>query len=236
MKLKPKDQNPFLNIIVGVIVITFIAVLPVQMSARIVHNWSECAFEGSCDDGQIASAMMSSAKSSPSINTLIIQGAAYFLKSNSNIQLFLNQYELSDLNGVDYAALKTIVDDALIDMQKARSTYVQLISVANSTPYNTAFINNLITFDYDDFQSENRLAEEAFSEVKIFLGAGDVRGFYYRQYYLFDNLLGWLWWVKSYVDNYVLPPVSNVWTFNNNVTHTLLVGQYASAVFYTVLH
>ena len=59
------------------IVVFFLVALSILSYARIIANYSECAFEGQCERAL-----------SISISNYIVESAGYFLKSHSDIILF----------------------------------------------------------------------------------------------------------------------------------------------------
>ncbi|MDQ1353665.1 MAG: hypothetical protein QG657_3971, partial [Acidobacteriota bacterium] len=88
----------------------------------------------------------------PLIEGYVMEGAGYFLKSQSDTLLLLNKIELSDLNGVDYAELQQLVESALANMVNAKAKYSSLTQTADTAPYEQTVINLLKTFDYYSFQ------------------------------------------------------------------------------------
>jgi hypothetical protein len=173
-------------------------------------------------------------RSASTIRKYIIEGAGYFLKSNSNIQLFLNKIELSELNGMDYSELQNIINSAIENMENAKETYINLISIAKVTPYNPFIIEKLQLFDYPGFQKENKLNSEIFKQVETFLSIGDVTGLYIKFKLDIDSILVPLYNIKASVYNETFPEISSLWLINQKYSELVLFGQYGSQVFFEI--
>jgi len=117
-----------------------------------------------------------------SIETYIERGGGYFLKSHSDILLFLNKVEMANINGSDYNEWRYILKSALDNMRNAKKTYELLIKTAEATPYNQEVIARLAKFDYVSFAQANDLNEVIFKEVEQRLGDGDITGCYKSAY------------------------------------------------------
>ncbi|MDQ1351393.1 MAG: hypothetical protein QG657_1695, partial [Acidobacteriota bacterium] len=94
-----------------------------------------------------------------SIETYIEMGGGYFLKSHSDILIFLNKVEMSGINGCDYNEWQGILKSALDNMRNAKKIYELLIKTAEATPYNQEVISRLAKFDYASFAQANNLNE-----------------------------------------------------------------------------
>ena len=173
-------------------------------------------------------------RSVSTIRKYIIEGAGYFLKSNSNMQLFLNKIELSELNGMDYSELQNTINSAVENMENAKETYSNLISITKITPYNPSVIEKLQLFDYPGFQEENKLNSEIFKQVEAFLSIGDVTGLYIKFKLDIDSIIVLLYNIKSSVDNEKFPEISSLWLINQKYSELMLLGQYGSQVFFEI--
>ncbi len=188
--------------------------------AYIWANYSDCAFSETCEE-----------KSTSTIKTYVIEGAGYFLSSHSDSLLFLNRIEVSELKGIDYGELQEIMKKAISNMKGAKESYTALTELAQASPYNAAFIQRLLDFDYDSFKKGNNLNGVIFADVKGYLGKGDVRGFYSRLLLDTGKLLKSLNLIKTTVDAEKFPGISELWRLNDNFSKTLLFGQYAAEIF-----
>jgi hypothetical protein len=230
MKLKVKANRPLLTVFVGVFIFSLVVLVQSPLSARLIINYSECAFQENCT-GEGGDAGVNSVYEAASIGSLIVDGAGYFLKANSATLLFLSKYELSDLYGTDYAELQEILKNAIINMESARDTYVNLNAAANSTPYREAFIRKLMGYDYEVLQEEKGFCDEIYREVRYYLSGGDVRGYYISFQLKLEDLLNKLYMIKTHIDAKTLPPVADVWALNRECSMTMMSGQYAAEVF-----
>jgi len=94
------------------------------------------------------------------IEMYIVEGSGYYLGAAAGVNNILQIYEVQDLNGVDFYRFNRLMDQALINMDKAITTYETLIMKAESTPYNKEVLEKLSGFDYYAFMTENRLNKE----------------------------------------------------------------------------
>ena len=188
----------------------------------IMANRGDCAFGGGGEKGG-------------SIKSYIIEGAGYFLNSYSDSLLFLNRIEMSEMNGIDYKELKGILYKAIENMENARDAYSNLKQTADNTPYNQAFINQLLYFDYAGFQKKRGLNNAIFKTVESYLRKGDVRGFFTLLLSRSEKILNQLYTIKEWVDTETYPLLSTLWRINQDYSITMLFGQYAADIFYTCL-
>jgi hypothetical protein len=162
-----------------------------------------------------------------SIETYIEIGGGYFLKSHSDLLLFLNKVEMSGINGSDYNEWQGILKSALGNMRNAKETYDLLIKTAEATPYNQEVISRLAKFDYASFAQVNNLNEIIFNEVEQRLASGDITGCYknaYADMCTIEKLLV-----------LALNEVSlSKWKLNGLCADTLIFGQYVAMVFYNI--
>jgi hypothetical protein len=194
----------------------------------IMGNFGDCGFDsGGGKDISIVKDV--------SIKLYITEGAGYFLNSNSGMQLFLNKIEMSELNGVDYKELRDILYRTIENMEKAKEAYYNLKQKADNTPYNQAFINQLLFFDYAGFQNEKGLNETILKYVESFLREGDMRGFFAILLANSDKILNKLYTVKESVDSDRFPEISTIWRLSQDYSETILFGQYGSEVFYKII-
>jgi len=213
------------------LIIILLTVLILLFSKANVHayffaNEGCTAYEGGCEQG-IRDA-------TKTIKGYIIDGAGYFLKSNSDMQLFLSKIELSELNGTDYSELQNIINSAIENMENAKETYINLISIAKRTPYNPSVIEKLQLFDYSSFQEKNKLNADIFKQVETFLSNGNVNGIFEKLKEDMENILKKLYNIKSGVDSSRFPELSELWQVNQMNSVTMLFGQYATEILYAL--
>lgn len=214
---------------------TFIIIMllvPGVIFGTIYANWLECAY-GECTENSNSST--GSIQSGGQISTLVILGAGHFLKSHSDFQLFLNKYELSELQGVNYEELQGILNNCISSIENAIDTYLNLKTIALATHYNQSFIEALKDFDFDGFQVGLNLNPLVFQEVKCFLGNGDVNGAINAIYIKLLDILDGLYNLNHDIDKNNLPPISKVWELSHLYSNSLSFGQYISRIFYSIL-
>jgi hypothetical protein len=214
--MKQTNKTGILKVFVGIFILCF---FHVQGIAKIIMNNSEMGFE---EPGRTG------------IRSYVMEAAGDFLKSQSDFFLFLNKIEMEEINGVDYAELQHVINNAVVNMENARAKYNDLAQLADNTPYHQPTITQLMNFNYTSFQDSKGLNSVIFNEVDAYLPGGDVRGLYYRLLADTQSILDLLTVIKSAVDAEVIPENSAVWQVNQSYSETLLFGQYAAEIFYDV--
>jgi hypothetical protein len=170
-------------------------------------------------------------KNTSSIDTLITEGAGYYLQGNSDIQTLLNRVELQDLKGIDYLEMQRLVDSALANITNARLTYEKLVSKAEATPYNPVVIEKLKSFDYNSFMIENRLNETIFKKAAGYLGNGDITGAFRHALAVVRYMEFLLTVVKTGME---CNRLEIYWRLNELCAETTLFGSFIARVFHQI--
>jgi len=166
-----------------------------------------------------------------SIDTIIIEGASYYLQGNGYMQNLLNRVELQDVKGIDYLEMQRLVDSALENISKARITYEKLVSKAEATPYNPVVIEKLKAFDYDSFMLENRLNETIFKKAAGYLSNGDITGAFRHVLAAVRHMEFLLTAVKTEMD---CNRLEKYWQLNELCAENTLFGSFVARVFYQI--
>ena len=169
------------------------------------------------------------------MKSIIIESAAFMLAGRSDYLLFLNKIELSELKGLDYTELKTIIDRSISNMEQAAAYYKSLYKIAIITPYNKTIIRKLKTFDYDRFEKEKKPTPTIFKEVRRTLSSGNIDALYYRMWSGTQNIYKNLLSIKNSIEKETFPNLSNLWQINRDFADLSLFGQFAAEVFYSIL-
>jgi hypothetical protein len=214
------------SVIIIVIIIFFIAVFGNELFSIATYNGSGSGYD---EGGQSSTSGIQ--ESTSGIEGLIISGAGYFLRSQSDFLLFLNKIELSALEGVNYPEMQTLLDSAAANLEKAKEEYGRLVEVAYATPYRQEVWEQLKTFDYDGLLAEKGLNAVIFKDMEKYLKAGDLRGLHERALADTVNILSMLYRLKSVIDSGQFPVLEDLWRLNQAYAHAHLLGQYTSEVF-----
>ncbi len=190
-----------------------------QGIARFIVNKSEMGYE---EPGRTG------------IHQYVIEAAGGFLKSQSDFLLFLNKIEMEEINGIDFAELRRIINDAVVHMENARAKYKDLTQLADITPYDQPTITGLMGFNYTLLKDSKKMNRVIFNEVMTYLSSGDVRGLYHQLLADTQSIQDQLILIKYDVDAEVIPGTSGLWQVNQSYSETLIFGQYAAEVFYDV--
>ncbi|MCU0288919.1 MAG: hypothetical protein MUF15_21305 [Acidobacteria bacterium] len=205
-----------LKVLTGVLVF---CILQINGFSRLIGNGTSAAFD---ESGQTV------------IESYIIEGAGYFLKSQSDTLLLLNKIELSDLNGANFTELQQLVNNSITAMENATAKYSILIQTTDNTPYRSSIIDRLPSFDYNSFQEARGLNSVIFNQTLNYLANGDIRGFYRKLLSDTQDILDKLFFIKSNIDAGTIPPTSYLWRLNQSYANTFLFGQYAAEIFYDI--
>jgi len=193
------------------------------------YNRSCEVFPNQCDTGGEKSAVKG-----PVLSQLIIDGAGYFLQSNSDYQSFLKKVELSPTYGTNYVEIQNIIDKTIENLELARSIYYEIWQLSMEMEYDPSVLEKLYQFDYPGYQEKNDLFEVIFQKVSTFLKSGDVRGTYKKFYDDAGIILKGLKGIRESVDSNTIPKVSDCWRINQKYFSLELFGQYVAEVFYAL--
>jgi hypothetical protein len=165
------------------------------------------------------------------IESIIIEGAGYYLQGNSNIQTFLNRMELQDLKELDYLEMQGLINKALENITNSRLAYEKLVNKVETMPYNPVVIEKLKSFDYKTFMIENRLNEKVFKQVVCYLSSGDITGSYKHVLSNIKKIERLLISVQTDMDFSRMEPF---WKINELCSEFSLFGSFVSRVFYKI--
>jgi hypothetical protein len=168
------------------------------------------------------------------LGTLIITGAGHFIQSHALFQQFLHKIELADIYGVDYNELRGILNETLVNIENAGTTYYDFIKLAAVTPYNQDFIDALRLFDYEGFKEANNLNAVILSRLASLLRSGNLTGVFEDIHAKTGEISNLLNRVKSMVDKDIFPGIPILWQINQVYFDEYLFGQYAAMVFNNV--
>lgn len=173
--------------------------------------------------------------STSSLGQLIIDGAGFFIQSNSHYQLFLKEVELSGMYVINQEEVKRKLDNAITYMELANQTYHLLLKTANNLDYNQTVLSALNHFDYPGYRDLNHLNPAIFKQVEQLLKVGDVRGCYYRFYTSTNEMWERLKSIKTSVDICIMPEIPEYWRLNQLYLEMELFGQYTAEVFMNIM-
>lgn len=173
-------------------------------------------------------------QSNISIEFLLIEGAGYFMQTQSNIQTLLKMVEWQDIKAIDYIELNQMINNALINIKNARLAFEELIKAAEATPYNLEVIGQLNRFDYDTFLKENNLNPFIFGIVRDYLIKGDITGTFKYLYERLKEIEQLLLITRESTAENNLPELTICWTLNERCAETVLFGSYIARIFNSI--
>jgi hypothetical protein len=205
----------------------FAALITLNLNGYFVLNGTGGAYNSnSCEDCLNYAA--------PGLEQLIITGAAYFIQSNSDYQLFLKTIEMAGIYGVNNEDLANKIDSAVKNMELANETYYQILHMSNLLEYNPTVLEKLKYFDYGFYQYVNHLNPAIFKQVEKLLKTGNVRGCYQRFYTATNEILARLRGIKTSLENVSMPKIPECWRLNQLYLELALFGQYTAEVFMNI--
>lgn len=208
------------------IIIVFVALFVSESLPIATYNGSGSGYD---EGGQSGSSGIK--ELTPGIEDLIITGAGFFLRSQSDFLLCLNKIELFPLEGVDYTEVQDLLRSAIHNMGKARENYGRLVAIAYITPYRRDVIEKLKAFDYDNLMEEKGLNAVIFKDMQSYLRAGNLRGLHSRALLNTMHILAMLYRLKPYINSDQLPVLEDLWRLNQAYAEAHLLGQYTTEVF-----
>ncbi|MGD2093004.1 MAG: hypothetical protein PVH61_42975 [Candidatus Aminicenantes bacterium] len=200
--------------------------LCVSLYPRISCNGSGSSYDGPGDGD--------SAFANDSVESMVVEGAGFYLQANSSIQSFLNQVELQDVRGIDYPEMQGLIANAVENITNARLAYERLVETAERTPYNPVVIEQLKDFDYDSFMLEKRVNQVIFNQVRGYLSTGNITGAFRHGLSVIKSIRWLLFIVANYVLFDQLPGLEISWKLNELCAEFSLFGSYTARIFQSI--
>ncbi|MCP4151416.1 MAG: hypothetical protein GY757_26970 [bacterium] len=168
----------------------------------------------------------------PAIDGMIVDAGGYFLKANSDFQLFLSKVELLERYSIDEKQIQKALKDCIINMELARAAYEEIVDLSADMPYSKKVTDKLKAFDYNGYRQQNNLNDTVFNEVREYLSTGDTRGSYKK--FLIDTCK--ILKALAVIDKSLKTGVSikACWRTNQQFHTVALFGQYVAEVFYNI--
>jgi hypothetical protein len=208
-----KNSKLLKGLVIGLMVIG----LFVGLNAFIVLNGIPC-------DGMVA------------LGGLTVNAASNFLQSNADVLLFLNEVEVSEINGFNYVRSLELIGSAIEKLEKARTDYEGMVVMSDGPgdpPCDKMVANGkLRTFDYEGLVAKEGLNKEVMSLAASFLVKGDIAGVYKKMLTEVDLILADLYAMRDTLKKEVQPDLASCWTLLHRYSDAILFGNYVTLVFY----
>lgn len=210
-----KNSKLFKGLVIGLMLIGFY----VGLNALIVLNGIP-----PCEEGWVP------------IPGLTVNAASNFLQSNADALLFLNEVEISEINGFNLVRSRELIDSAIEKLEKARVNYEGMVVIVDGPgvpPCDKLVADGkLLTFDYDGLVAQEGLNKEIMSLVASYLVKGDIAGVYKKVLADVDVILADLNTMRDMLKKEVQPGLASCWTLLHRYSDTILFGNYVTLVFY----
>ena len=175
-----------------------------------------------------------SRKSSSEIGSLITDSASELLYSASEAFLFMNEVEIAEPNGLKSGAALQQIDLATAKVEHALKIFNEIIAGVSEAGYDEGYIGKLKAFNYEQYARENGLSRETMFQVAAYLGKGNVLGLCQRHAGNLESLLNILKRIKADLLAGKLSENQVLWSLLQQYNTTMMVGNYASLVFYNI--
>jgi len=169
------------------------------------------------------------------LEELTVEGTSFFLQSNADVFLLLNEVEVGYGRNFDFAYALELADSAVRKLENARSKYIRIISKAEHSSHEKFMIKRLETFDYTRFIETHRLNGQIMAELKSYLLNGDIDGLYAKNIENIDGILQRLYSIRSLLSESKQPTISSFWSLLHQYTDAILLGNYASMTFVNIM-
>jgi len=172
--------------------------------------------------------------SSVQVGDMIAESASELLQSASEAFLFLNEVEIAEKNGLNVGAALQRVDLASARVEQALNLFKDIIIVGSAAGYDVNRIRKLKNFSYDQFAKDNGLSRETMRQVSIYLGRGNILGFYRCHVRNLQGVLNTLNRIKTDLLAGKRSENKMLWSLLQQYNNTIMLGNYASLVFYKI--
>ncbi len=165
------------------------------------------------------------------LESLSIDAASLFLQSQADAFLLLNEREIGDKNGFNFAAAWNLVVSTRERLARAQALFVQIVAVGHEAGYDPAVSEKLKKFDYQAFIASQGLNRPVMEEVALFLSAGDIIGLYNRNIEKIGDILKTLDTIQEKLKAGQVPELDLFWQLLQRYADNSLFGNYATLVF-----
>jgi hypothetical protein len=165
------------------------------------------------------------------LNSEVVSGATYFLKSYSHILRLLALYEASSVRDVTQDRLRYSLNRAAFLMKKSQQAYRRLIFKTTFARRNPGVSLILSHKDYGEFARIRGLNETVFNRLTPDLAAGNIRGIYRQMDSEIEKILGILTELLAVNRAGDGPALDLLWELNQSCAEAMLYGQYTAEVF-----
>lgn len=168
------------------------------------------------------------------LEELTVEGTSFFLQSNADAFLLLNEVEVGYGNNFDFAYAIELTDSAVRKLENARSKYIRIIAKTEYSAYESHMIKRLKTFDFNRFSRTRQLNGKIMAELKSYLSDGNIDGLYAKNIENIDGILQRLYQIRTLLSEGKQPAISSFWSLLHRYTDAILLGNYASMAFVNI--
>ncbi|MCK4766525.1 MAG: hypothetical protein KAW12_30300 [Candidatus Aminicenantes bacterium] len=162
------------------------------------------------------------------IESRIIDGASYFLKSQSYALLFLNEYEKSAAQPFDFSAASGYLEKTISELENSKTKYLQALEIGKNAGYKEENTAKLRNFNFDRLITENKLNSSVAQQVKYYLENADITGLYQQNINNIQAILNTLYSIRTRLGENAKPGVSTAWELFQQYSQAALFGNYST--------
>jgi hypothetical protein len=167
---------------------------------------------------------------------MTVNAASNFLQSNADALLFLNEVEISEINGFNFVRSRDLIDSAIEKLEKTRANYDRMVVIVDGPggpPCDKMVADGkLLTFDYEGLVAREGLNKEIMSLAAAYLLKGDIAGVYKKMLADVDLILADLYAMKDMLKKEAQPGLDSCWMLLHRYSDAILFGNYVTLVFY----
>jgi hypothetical protein len=163
------------------------------------------------------------------IESQVIEGSSLFFQGMTEIMRLFDEGEKGSKDG-NFPNSVNLIDAAVTKLKMSREKYLGAIQMATSVDIRLCDFTYLEKFDYEQFVEEKGLNTVIAKEVKNYLSAGNVVGFYQRIADDIDGLIKSLVTLKEKLSKKSSLYQEDYWLILQQGSRLLLFGNYGTVI------
>lgn len=165
----------------------------------------------------------------------VTEGAALFFQAQINISSLFWEGETGSKDKLNFDNCINYLDAAILNLKLAKVKMLTAIATAKDATADETKINMLKNFDYDKLVMEKGLVKEIMLQVKKYLAAGNIPGFYQKFTDDLTDIINQLQAMRDKLAANNQPNIDDFWQLLNKTYYIGLFGNYGTVVGQTAL-
>lgn len=164
-------------------------------------------------------------------NDSIIDGAADFLHSYSQVLLLLKESEKSLKSGFNFSSAQSVLAIAIEKLTSSKDNYALVVNQMKKTSFNKTALQKLLGFDFEKLIEQRKLHPDIMNKVAFYLSKGDILGLYEKMVTDLGDMLDSLTVINNFTRENIPPDIEDLRALFQNYSDFMLMGYYTSLVF-----